>query len=91
MLQVGDYTQDDNLIFTVKEMKIRPYEYDDLIHLSISYEFNLDLYRVDREVYNMLDWLGDVGGLRDALFIIGGAIMSIRLMFRGDDLEAWLL
>ena len=34
------------------------------------FEFDLNLYRIDREAYNMLDWLGDLGGLKEALKII---------------------
>ena len=34
------------------------------------FEFDLNLYRIDREAYNMLDWLGDLGGLKEALTII---------------------
>ena len=75
----------------MSESKTRPYEYDDQVQLSLSYEFNLDLSRVDRDVYNLLDWLGDVGGLRDALFIIGAFVMLVRFSISGDILEAWIL
>jgi len=35
----------------------------------ISAEFNMDLNRVNwnRQTYSLLDWLGDLGGLADAL------------------------
>ena len=39
----------------------------------------------------MLDWLGDIGGLRDALFNIGMLVMFINVVIRGNKLEAWLL
>ena len=38
-----------------------------------------------------MDWLGDVGGLRDALFIIGGFVIFIQTLIRGNLLEAWLI
>ena len=42
---------------------MRPYEYFDDVHIAITYEFDLNLYKIDRETYNFLDWLGDLGGL----------------------------
>ena len=40
------------------------------MHVAVVFEFDLNLYRIDREAYNMLDWLGDLGGLKEALTII---------------------
>ena len=36
-----------------------------------------DLITVDREVYSILDWLGDLGGLFEGLFLGCGLIMFI--------------
>ena len=33
----------------------RPYEFKDNVHLSVIYERDLDLHRIDREVYSILD------------------------------------
>ena len=49
---------------------MRPYEYFDDVHMAVSIELDLNLYRIDREAYNLLDWLGDIGGLLEALTII---------------------
>ena len=35
------------------------------------------MYRIDREAYNTLDWLGDLGGLKEALMLVMGAIITI--------------
>ena len=51
----------------------------------------MNLYGVSRDVYNILDWLGDVGGLRDALFLIGAFILFLHAKVRGDGLDAVLL
>ena len=48
---------------------MRPYEFPDSVHLQVTYEFDLDLYRVDRDVYSLLDWIGDIGGLREGLYL----------------------
>lgn len=45
--------------------------------MAISIEFDLNQYRIDREAYNLLDWLGDVGGLKEALMMIGIGLLSI--------------
>ena len=44
--------------------------------MQVTYEFDLDLYRVDRDVYSILDWIGDVGGLREGLFILFSIIFG---------------
>ena len=56
---------------------IRPYEYPDDSHTVIAYEFDSNLYKVEREVYNLLDWLGDLGGLKEAVMIILGFIFGL--------------
>lgn len=46
-----------------------------------SIEINIDtnLNRVSRETYQILDWLGDVGGLTDAiLFIIQFLLLPVQ-------------
>ena len=55
---------------------MRPYEFPDRVHLQLTYEFDLDLYRIDRDVYSILDWIGDIGGLNEGLFVILGIILS---------------
>ena len=90
-MQFGNITEDISQIFSITQNSARPYEYYNQVHLSISYEFNLDLYGVNRDVYNILNWLGDVGGLRDALFLIGAFILCIYGKIRGDFLDEFLL
>ena len=34
-------------------------------------ELDSDLTMVERKTYDLLEWLGDVGGLFDMLFLIG--------------------
>ena len=76
-MQIGDFTAIEGTIFNIREFKIRPHEWTDDIHVTITYEFDLDLYRIDRETYNTLDWLGDLGGLYEALMIILGLIYGL--------------
>ena len=64
-------------IFKIHETKKRPYEFRDNVHIQITIELDLDLTVIDRQVYSVLDWLGDTGGLGEALFFIGGAFLLI--------------
>lgn len=38
--------------------------------------FSLDLKITERSTYGILEWLGDIGGLYDALYLIGLALVS---------------
>ena len=46
---------------------------------------SLDLRTYDREVYNFLDWLGDVGGLNDGLRGIFMLFLSVLTYKRYDS------
>ena len=49
-----------------------PSKADPKIYKFNSFWFELRQYSrgIDRETYSLLDWMGDIGGLMDALFII---------------------
>ena len=67
---------------------MRPYEYFDDVHIAVVFEFDLNLYRVDREAYNLLDWLGGIGGLKGALTII---LSFIFVVFNYHTFEDYLV
>ena len=48
---------------------MRPYEFEDRVHTQLTFEFDLTLWRVDRDVYSLLDWIGDIGGLNEGIFV----------------------
>ena len=50
-----------------------PYDFFDSVHMAITFEFDMTLYEMERTAYNMLDWIGDIGGLEAALLILFGA------------------
>ena len=77
LIQFGHLTEDNIDITIVKEFQTRPYEVDDDIWTSILYERDLDYHRVDREVYSILDWLGDIGGLYEAMSLICAGILYL--------------
>lgn len=43
----------------------------------MTFEFDLNLYRIDRAVYGILDWISDIGGLSDGLILLITAILPI--------------
>ena len=47
------------------------------MHISVTFEMDLNLKIIDRQVYNILDWMGDIGGLGEACFFISYVILSI--------------
>ena len=47
------------------------------MHLQVTFEFDLNLYRIDRDVYSLFDWIGDLGGLLEGLSIIMAFILSL--------------
>jgi len=61
--QFSALTEDDRQIFSIQSRKNRPYEFPDNVHMQVTFEFDLDLHRIDRDVYSILDWIGDMGGL----------------------------
>jgi len=65
--------------FEVKESKITVLpetSYYEGVLLAVYFEISADIVRHSRSVYSVLDWLGDVGGLFDALSIICRIIIS---------------
>ena len=63
--------------FSISHKMVRPFEIDKLCHFMIRYEMNSGLDSYERVVYGVLDLLGDVGGLLEAIAIIAGVVLSI--------------
>ena len=66
----------------------RPYEWPDNVHIQVTFEFDLNLYLIDRSVYSFLDWIGDVGGLNEGLFLCFKLIIVLSQFY---DLEHLLI
>ena len=45
--------------------------------MQVTFEFDLDLYMIDRDVYSILDWIGDIGGLSQGLAIIFAYLIGL--------------
>ena len=75
--QLSGLTEEVSRIFSSKYQLSRPYEFPDRVHLQVTFEFDLNLYRIDRDVYSLFDWIGDLGGLLEGLSIIMAFILSL--------------
>lgn len=56
---------------------VRPYEWRDRIHFSLRFEMNLNQIRVERVIYGIFDWLGDIGGFKEALSLVSILVLSL--------------
>ena len=72
ILHLGDPTQYEDEIFTINYLENRPYEHFDDVQIAIAIQMNLSRIFVDRDVYNFLDFIGDIGGLQSALLSFFG-------------------
>ena len=84
-MQVGPLTEVEGSIFGIRPLEKRPYEFKDDVHMLVSYEFDLNKRKIDREVYNLFDWLGDLGGLKTALLIILSYVNSLVNYYTFED------
>ena len=48
---------------------------------SLVFEIDSDVTSFERKTYSSLDWLGDIGGLFDAMRIIGQVIVAPIAIF----------
>ena len=76
-IPLGELKSDQPEIFNVLPKGERPYEFYDNVHVAIVYEISLDRRRIQRSVYSLLDWIGDIGGLLEAMFVIFSLLIAI--------------
>ena len=55
----------------------RLYDFDDNVQLALTYELSPDLNVIQRQVYGMLDLLGDLGGLAGSLYTLFFSLIII--------------
>ena len=88
----------DRNVFRLTQVGTRPYEYTNNVHAAIAYELDLNLATLDRQVYSVLDFMGDIGGLSEALVFLGSIYLGIihygqfngmltALLYRAKKLE----
>lgn len=60
-------------LFKLEQLQDRPYEKEDDVWVSVTIERSLTTIAFERQVYNMFDFLSDVGGL-SGILVYGLAI-----------------
>lgn len=53
----------DSSVFSIDELPVRSYEFDEITLSNFSFEMNLDLQRIFRQGYTFLDLISDIGGI----------------------------
>ena len=59
--------------------------------LSLHFYYSLDFIEHQRQIYNPLDFLGDVGGLADALLAIGSIFIWILQFLFGNSMKKYMI
>ena len=59
--------------------------------LNVVFYYSLDFAEHQRQIYGPLDFLGDVGGLADALIAIGAIFVSIIQLITGNPMARYLI
>ena len=57
-------------LFTINELRPLPYEHPNNIWMAITFEMDLDVLQIERNVYTTFDMLSDVGGLTGIIYLI---------------------
>ena len=74
---LGQQPDNETFMFKFVEAPTRPYEFENNVHISITFEMDLNLKQIDRQVYNLLDLIGDIGGLGEGLFFMTYTLLSV--------------
>ena len=61
------------------------------MYLNLFVQISPDKYMYKRSIYTFFDWLGDVGGLLDALRLIGVVLMAFYTLIMGNPLSGYLV
>ena len=63
LIDVDDFTEYRDELFTVKKFDFQGRAQDRNIVMDLLFEVSLDRHLILRENYNVLDFLGDIGGV----------------------------
>ena len=64
-------------LFDIREGVFRTWDYPDDVHVVLTYELERDLSKIRRQVYGILDYVGDIGGLAGAVFSIFSTLVLL--------------
>ena len=75
-IPLGELEEIKEEIISVSKNGERAYEFFDNVHTEIVFEVNLNRIQLRRRVYSLLDWVGDVGGLFEAMSVIAALLIG---------------
>jgi hypothetical protein len=79
--------KEQHRIFDISQEAFKPWDFPGDIQVSITYELSRDLNQINRKVYSILEYLGDMGGLAGALF----ALFTVAVMiFQFKSVNSYL-
>ena len=87
-IPLGELYPESREIFKITSQNQRPYEFPDGNQVVVSYEVSLDRIKIQRIVFSFLEWLGDVGGLLEILFI---SFSLVYMVFHYQTFEEYLV
>ena len=67
----------DNTVFKLEKLANQPYEKDSIVQMDVTIEMNLDLGVIQRESYNFLDVLSDIGGMQSIIITTFSLLIGI--------------
>ena len=77
-LQLGQQEEYEFYQFTMDQPTPSSWTHFPTRYKFLSFEMNMhrDRIKLNRQTYSLLDWLGDLGGLTDALYIIFSILVT---------------
>ena len=69
--------KEEHTLFDTTQSTLKPWDFKDDVWVAITYELFRDVSFVNRQVYSLFDFLGDIGGLAGALFAAFGGLIII--------------
>ena len=78
-------------IFSYPDSLDVSYNYQANYLANIAFLVNRDVFMHEREIYGPLNFLGDVGGLADALLAIGSWSLILLEVISGSQLSHYLI
>ena len=75
LFHVGNYTNLNQEVFFVEQVSEGPYNSRRDVPLQIRYTLNLNKRVIERQVYTLLEFLGDMGGFLEGTTFLGYTIL----------------
>ena len=75
---------ENDRVFGLQELPLRPAEWDENVIINIQFEVSLDLMIVIRDGYTVIDILSDLGGINAVFMVVFPMIIQVIQSHRLD-------